>query len=123
MRKLPHKRPTISSIAASARASISARVWSWMGCGTYTASSAARPRYAACARAAVRNSWVATGTDGIPSPSNFTVSCKLHVVQDPQSARPSITASGRAASSRSITAAGAGFEKAGLRSRTTRATP
>lgn len=87
------------------------------------ASKSARPRYAACALAAVMNSCVATGTAGIPNFSNRVVSCKLHVVQDPQSARPSTTASGFHRVIFSITPSGAGFVKVGLRSRSTSATP
>ena len=73
------------------------------------------------ALAAVMNSSVATGTAAIPIFSSFNVSCKLHVVQDPQSARASITAS--APRILSITAAGAGLAKVGFISRITVATP
>jgi hypothetical protein len=45
--------------------------------------------------AASTNSSDATDTEGIPLISNHTVSCKLHVVQDPQSAKASITKSFR----------------------------
>jgi len=86
-------RATISTRAASARASISPLVWSCIGCGTYTASKSGRLSAAAWARAAVRNSSVATATAGIPKFSKRIVSCKLHVVHDPQSASASITAS------------------------------
>jgi len=50
---------------------------------------------------------VARGTDGIPFSSSRTLSCKLHVVHDPQSASASITPSTNA--SRSSRAPGAGF--------------
>ena len=42
----------------------------------------------AWARAAVINCVVATATAAIPKLSSLVVSCKLHVVQEPQSARP-----------------------------------
>jgi hypothetical protein len=51
------------------------------------------------------NSLVATATAGIPRFSSRTVSCKLHVVHDPQSASASTTASSER--SCSITASGA----------------
>ena len=92
-----------------------------MGCGTSTASRSVRPSRLACTLAAVRNSSVATGTAGIPRLSNPTLSCKLHVVHDPQSARASITPSTKASFSSSE--AGAGFVYVGFVSRTTRATP
>ena len=57
------------------------------------ASKSGRPKAPAWTLAALMNSFVATATAGIPRFSNLTVSCKLHVVQDPQSARPSTTAS------------------------------
>ena len=44
-------------------------------------------------RAGDMNSVVATATAGMPRFSRRTVSCKLHVVHDPQSAKPSTTAS------------------------------
>lgn len=65
-----------------------------MGCGTYTASKSDLPNAEACARAAERNTSVATETAGMPAFSMRTESCKLHVVQDPQSARASMTACG-----------------------------
>ena len=86
-------RETTSSMTASARSSISAGVRSWIGCGTNTASRSGRPRRLACTLAAVRNSDVAKGTEGIPFSSSRTLSCKLHVVQEPQSANASITPS------------------------------
>jgi hypothetical protein len=110
-------RATISSTAASARASISCLVWSCMGCGTYTASKSGRLSAAAWVRAAVWNSPVATGTAGTPKFSKFIVSCKLHVVHDPQSASASTTAS--TARSCSIMPGGAGFEYVGFVVRTT----
>src|SRR5579872_2114493 len=63
------------------------------------------------------NSCVATGTEATPSFSNRKVSCKLHVAQDPQSARASITASARRTFS--ITSGGAGLAKVGFISRIT----
>src|SRR5579871_1500423 len=67
------------------------------------------------------NSCVATATDGTPSFSNRNVSCKLHVVQDPQSAKASITASARRTVS--MRSAGAGFAKVGFIARITLITP
>lgn len=113
-------RATISKTAASARASISGLVWSCMGCGTYTASKSARLSAAAWARAAVWNSPVATGTAGTPKFSKIIVSCKLHVVHDPQSASASTTAS--TARSCSMMLGGAGLAKVGFATRTTFAT-
>ena len=52
-------------------------------------------------------------TAGTPWISNHTVSCKLHVVQEPQSASASITKSLAALMSRR-SAAGAGFVNVGL---------
>ncbi len=77
----------------------------------------------ACARAAVANSVVATATAAIPRLSNFVVSCKLHVVHDPQSARASMTPAQSALTSCSITSAGAGLVKVGFITRTTFVTP
>src|SRR5215510_12598502 len=62
------------------------------------------------------NSVVATATAGMPRFSQRMVSCKLHVVHDPQSAKPSTTASiGR---NSSITGSGAFLEKVGFLVRT-----
>jgi hypothetical protein len=85
------------------------------------ASKSGRPSAAAWARAAVMNSCVATGTAAMPSRSSVNESCKLHVVHDPQSAKPSTTAS--ALLRRSMTASGAGFANVGFASRSTRPTP
>jgi hypothetical protein len=91
-----------------------------MGCGTYTASKSGRLSAAAWARAAVWNSPVAMATAGTPKFSKFIVSCKLHVVHDPQSASASTTAStGRSCS---MIPCGAGFANVGFITRTTLAT-
>jgi len=87
---------TTSAMTASARSSISAGVRSWIGWGTNTASKSGRPRRLACTLAAVRNTSVAKGTEGTPFSSSRTLSCKLHVVQEPQSASASITPSTKA---------------------------
>ncbi len=86
---------TISSAIASALAAIC--------CGAGPGSDAARNGVKARAsqRAGLDSrrsgeSVVATGTAGIPRFSKPIVSCKLHVVHDPQSASPSTTASIRA---------------------------
>ena len=49
------------------------------------------PSALACAAAACLNPLEAIATEGTPWISNHTVSCKLHVVQEPQSASASIT--------------------------------
>lgn len=85
------------------------------------ASNPARPKAPAWIRAGDLNSVVATGTAGIPKFSKRIVSCKLHVVHDPQSAKPSMTASMER--SCSITSGGAFLAKVGLRVRSTSATP
>jgi len=51
------------------------------------------PRAPDCALAAETNSSVTITTVGLPFISNQTESCKLHVIQEPQSARPTMTAS------------------------------
>jgi hypothetical protein len=64
--------------------------------------------------AASMNSLEAMKTDGMPWISNETVSCTLHVVQEPQSARASMTKP----TSRLIfwrRSSGAGLAKVGLR--------
>ena len=116
----PSRRATMSSTTRSARVSISCCVWSWIGCSTYTASKSGLPSAAACARAGRVNSCVATGTAGMPQFSSWIVSCKLHVVHDPQSASASTTAS--TLLNFSSNCFGAGFVYVGLVSRSTRAT-
>ena len=87
----------------------------------YTASKSGRPSALAWARAGNLNSCVATAIAATPEFSSRIVSCKLHVVHDPQSASASMTAS--TPRSFAITASGARLVKVGFISRTTRATP
>lgn len=82
----------MSSIARSARACISSSVRSWMGWATKT-QAGLKPSAVDWAMAASRNGSEATNTVGTPRASRLVVSCTLHVVHDPQSASPSMTAS------------------------------
>lgn len=72
------------------------------------------PSAFACVAAASANSLDAMATDGTPWTSNHTVSCKLHVVQEPQSASPSTTKSARCLIS-ARSASGAGLANVGFR--------
>ena len=90
--RYPVRARRISSTASSASAAISSSVRSWIGCGTNTRAGSA-PSAADWAIAASTNSDEATKTDGMPRPSRSTMSCTLHDVHDPQSARASITTS------------------------------
>lgn len=71
------------------------------------------PSASAWAVAASINSEEAMLTEGIPWISNHTVSCKLHVVQEPQSASASITKSLASRMSRR-NASGAGLVNVGF---------
>ncbi len=71
------------------------------------------PSAPACVSAAPLNSDDAMLTAGVPWISNHMVSCKLHVVQEPQSASASITKSFAALIS-CRSAAGAGFVNVGF---------
>ncbi len=100
-------------MTASALAFISSSVASWMGCATNTHRASFMPSAVAWVAAASTNSVEAIDTDGLPWISNHTVSCKLHVVQEPQSASASTTKSlSRAISARR--SAGAGLAKVGF---------
>ena len=104
---------TISSKAASAYSRISSSVRSWIGWGTKTRA-LGKPSAVACASAATTNSADATNTPGRPLASRSLMSCTLHDVQLPQSARASITTSHCVAISwRRST--GAGLANVGLR--------
>jgi hypothetical protein len=83
----------MSSTIASAFARISSSVASWTGCGTKTRFSSGNPSASACECAASTNPVDAITTDGFAFVSKYTESCTLHVVHDPQSARPSTTKS------------------------------
>ena len=83
----------MSSTIASAFARISSSVASWIGCGTKTRFSSGNPSASACEWAASTNPVDAITTDGLAFVSKYTESCTLHVVHDPQSARPSTTKS------------------------------
>ncbi len=71
------------------------------------------PSALAWVAAASRNSLEAMDTEGTPWISNHTVSCKLHVVQEPQSASASMTKSAASRTS-SRSASGAGLVNVGL---------
>ena len=71
------------------------------------------PSACACAAAASVNSDDAMLTEGTPWISSHTVSCKLHVVQEPQSASASMTKSLASRMSRR-SASGAGLVNVGL---------
>ena len=73
------------------------------------------PSAAACAAAASTNSVEATKTPGTPPASRSTMSCTLHDVHDPQSARASITTSHVRRRSRGAGRSGAGLVNVGLR--------
>ncbi len=62
----------------------------------------------------VTNKWVQTVTVGIPRRSNSTASWILHDVQEPQSPRPTTTASTEA-TNWSSTSSEAGMEEVGFR--------
>ena len=97
---------------ASAAATISASVRSWMGWGTRTYGTA-RPSALDCASAASANSLLARNTPTRPRPSRSAMSCTLHDAQLPQSASASMTTSQcTAISCRRST--GAGLAKVGL---------
>src|SRR3954453_20366976 len=68
------------------------------------------PSARACSSASSRNGSVATAPAGIPSRSSLTMSCTLHDVQEPQSARPS-TARWPRLAMRRMSAGSAGLEK------------
>ena len=104
---------TTASTHSSALARISSSVASWMGCATNTRRASFMPRASAWAVAASTNSEEAMLTEGTPWISNHTVSCKLHVVQEPQSASASITKSLASRMSRR-SASGAGFVNVGF---------
>ena len=104
----------ISSTMASAFARISSSVASWIGCGTKIRRTSGNPSATACASAASTNSDDAMNTVGLLLISNQTLSCTLHVVQEPQSASPSITKPHSFAIWRR-SSSGAGFVNVGLR--------
>jgi hypothetical protein len=79
-------------MALRASARISSSVRSWIGWATNTAR-AWKPSASPCAAAASLNSSEAMKPPGTPRLSRSLMSCRLHDVQDPQSARPSITRS------------------------------
>jgi hypothetical protein len=79
-------------MAASAKARISLSLRSWMGWATKT-DAAGNPNASDCAAAPVMNSADATNTPGTPLFSKSAMSCTLHDVQLPQSARASMTTS------------------------------
>lgn len=103
----------ICSMMASAFARISSSFASWMGWGTKMRRTSGSPSAFDCASAAVTNSVDAMNTAGIPWISNHVVSCTLHVVQLPQSARASITKPHSSAIWRR-SVSGAGFVKVGF---------
>ena len=103
----------ISSTAWSASAYISSSVRSWIGWATKTRA-ASNPSRSAWALAASMKGDDATSTPGIPLRSSSLMSCTLHVVQEPQSASASITASQLIEISWRRSA-GAGFANVGLR--------
>ena len=107
----------MSGNADRAKSSSSSSLREDTGCGTYTAPTWA-PRASFEARTASVNASVATTTPGNASISNELMSCRLHDVQEPQSARAAITRSHRAAISRR-TSGGAVRVKVGLRKRST----
>ena len=76
--------------AASARARNSSSLRSWIGCATNTIAGSI-PSDLACMAAACTNSVDAIPTPGRPRDSRSAMSCIQHDVQDPQSARPSMT--------------------------------
>ena len=78
------------STTASALARISSSVASWIGCGTKMRRTSGRPSAFDCDSAASMKALDARKTAGLPWISNHTVSCTLHVVQDPQSASASM---------------------------------
>lgn len=78
--------------ASSARVASSASERSWIGWATSTPTGL-NPRAFDWASAADSNSDVETKTPGTPRPSRSTMSCTLHDVQLPQSAKASTTAS------------------------------
>ena len=78
----------------------------WIGCGTQT-TAGLKPRDLDCAAAPGLNSTVAMLQPGTPRLSRDARSCKLHDVQDPQSARPTMATSQRSTISW-IIASGAG---------------
>ena len=81
--------------AAAARAASSAGVRFWIGCGVQTMAGS-KPSAPAWAAAACLNSTVAVAQPGMPRTSRAWMSCKLHDVHDPQSARASTTISAEA---------------------------
>ncbi len=82
----------ILSTAVSAIAASSSGVRFWIGCGTQT-SAGLKPSAFACALAPGLNSTEATAHPGMPRLSRVEMSCKLHDVHDPQSARPTMATS------------------------------
>jgi len=102
----------IRSTADSAIARISSSVRSWMGWGTNTLAGSI-PSASAWAAAAPTNSVDATKTPGIERASRSAMSCTLHDVQLPQSARASMTAPHSSAIF-ALRSTGAGLANVGL---------
>ncbi len=82
----------IASIAASAKSASWSGVRFCIGCATQTMAGS-KPSDLDCAAAAGLNASEITAHPGMPRRSRAAISCKLHDVHEPQSARPSTTTS------------------------------
>src|SRR5215470_9320858 len=82
----------IASIAASAKSASWSGVRFCTGCATQTMAGS-KPSDLDCAAAAGLNASEITAHPGMPRRSRAAISCKLHDVHEPQSARPSTTTS------------------------------
>ena len=102
----------MGSIAFSATLTSSSLVRFWIGCGTKTIAGM-KPIDFAWELAACSNSVVASMVPGMPRPSRSFMSCRLHDVQDPQSAKASTTMS-HSAAMLCTTGSGAGLALVGL---------
>ena len=82
----------IASIAASAKSASWSGVRFCIGCATQTMAGS-KPSDLDCAAAAGLNASEITAHPAMPRRSRAAISCKLHDVHEPQSARPSTTTS------------------------------
>jgi len=82
----------IASRAASAKSASWSGVRFCIGCATQTMAGS-KPSDLHCAAAAGLNASEITAHPGMPRRSRAAMSCKLHDVHEPQSARPSTTTS------------------------------